>query len=146
MMLCALVRAISAFMFLVVLYAGPSKADSTLVNVARQFIGTNPTGRASLWCAAFTDLVLRKAGHRGGGNLASAYARYGKRIEGPRVGAIAVMGRKGGGHVGIVSGFDKKGNPVVISGNTWNRSSSERRVVLEQAYPRERIYAYVVPE
>ena len=136
---CALVRVIIASVFLVVLYAGPSKADSTLVNVARQYIGTNPTGRASLWCGAFMDMVLKKTGRKGGGNLASAYARYGKRIPGPQVGAIAVMGRKGGGHVGVVSGIDDKGNVMVVSGNHNN-------TVAESVYPRGRIYAYVLPE
>ena len=73
---------------------------------ARKYIGTNPTGRGSLWCGAFMDLVLKRTGHAGGGNLACGYARYGTRVSGPQVGAIAVMGRRGGGHVGVVSGID----------------------------------------
>ena len=76
-------------------------ANSDLVSTARRYIGTNPTGRGSLWCGAFVDKVLRETGHSGGGNLASGYARYGHRVSGPQVGAIAVMGRRGGGHVGI---------------------------------------------
>ena len=36
---------------------------------------------------------------------------------GPQVGAIAVMGRRGGGHVGVVSGIDANGNPIIVSGN-----------------------------
>ena len=83
--------------------------------------------------------------HAGGGNLASAYARYGKRVSGPQVGAIAVMGRNGGGHVGVVTGIDPNGNPIVLSGNTWNRSTGGRHTVAEQVYPRSRIYAYVMP-
>jgi len=55
--------------------------------------------------------VLKRTGHAGGGNLARAYARYGTRVSGPQVGAIAVMGRNGGGHVGVVSGVDANGNP-----------------------------------
>ena len=77
---------------------------NALVSEARKYIGTNPTGRGSLWCGAFMDLVLKRTGHAGGGNLASAYAHYGTRVSGPQVGAIAVMGRGGGGHVGVVSG------------------------------------------
>lgn len=118
--------------------------SNALVDEARKYIGTNPTGRGSLWCGAFMDLVLKRTGHAGGGNLASAYARYGTRVAGPQIGAIAVMGRKGGGHVGVVSGIDARGNPIVISGNTWSRAS-RRPTVLEQIYPRGRIYAYVVP-
>jgi len=52
-------------------YGGPT--SNALVTEARKYIGTNPTGRASLWCGAFMDLVLKRTGHRGGGNLASAY-------------------------------------------------------------------------
>ena len=91
--------------------------SNSLVSEARRYIGTNPTGRGSLWCGAFMDLVLKRTGHAGGGNLASAYARYGTRVSGPQVGAIAVMGRRGGGHVGVVSGVDPNGNPIIVSGN-----------------------------
>jgi uncharacterized protein (TIGR02594 family) len=118
---------------------------NSLVSEARKYIGTNPTGRGSLWCGAFMDLVLKRTGHTGGGNLASAYARYGTRVAGPTVGAIAVMGRNGGGHVGVVTGVDPNGNPIVLSGNTWNRSTGGRHTVAEQVYPRSRIYAYVMP-
>ena len=119
--------------------------SNSLVSEARKYIGTNPTGRGSLWCGAFMDMVLKKTGHAGGGNLASAYARYGTRVSGPQVGAIAVMGRNGGGHVGVVTGIDPNGNPIVLSGNTWNRSTGGRHTVAEQVYPRGRIYAYVMP-
>jgi uncharacterized protein (TIGR02594 family) len=110
----------------------------SLVADARRYLGTNPTGRRSLWCGAFMDKVLRDTGHRGGGNLAKGYLRYGARVSGPQVGAIAVMGRRGGGHVGVVSGVDANGNPIVISGNHNN-------TVAESVYPRSRIIAYVMP-
>ena len=107
-----------------------------LVSEARKYIGTNPTGRGSLWCGAFMDLVLKRTGHAGGGNLASAYARYGTR--GPQVGAIAVMGRRGGSHVGVVSGVDPNGDPIIVSGN-------HNHTVAESVYPVGRISAYVLP-
>ena len=110
----------------------------SLVSDARRYLGTNPTGRRSLWCGAFMDKVLRDTGHRGGGNLAKGYLNYGTRVSGPQVGAIAVMGRRGGGHVGVVSGVDANGNPIVISGNHNN-------TVAESVYPRGRILAYVMP-
>lgn len=112
--------------------------SNSLVSEARKYIGTNPTGRGSLWCGAFMDLVLKRTGHAGGGNLASGYAHYGSRVSGPQVGAIAVMGRKGGGHVGVVSGIDPNGNPIVVSGN-------HNHTVAESVYPRSRISAYVMP-
>lgn len=108
--------------------------SDVLVSEARKYIGSNPTGRGSLWCGAFLDMVLKRTGHAGGGNLASAYARYGTRVSGPQVGAIAVMR----GHVGVVSGIDANGNPIVVSGN-------HNRTVAESVYPRSRISAYVLP-
>jgi uncharacterized protein (TIGR02594 family) len=117
-------------------YGGPT--SNSLVSEARKYIGTNPTRRGSLWCGAFMDLVLKRTGHAGGGNLASAYARYGTRVAGPQVGAIAVMGRRGGGHVGVVSGVDANGNPTIVSGN-------HNHTVAEEVYPASRIQAYVLP-
>jgi uncharacterized protein (TIGR02594 family) len=78
--------------------------------------------------------VLKRTGHAGGGNLASGYAHYGRRVAAPQVGAIAVMR----GHVGVVSGVDANGNPIIVSGN-------HNRTVAESVYPRGRITAYVVP-
>src|SRR3989338_250861 len=118
---------------------------NSLVSEAGRYIGSNRTGRKSLWCGAFMDLVLKRTGHQGGGNLAANYARYGKRVPGPVVGAIAVMGRKGGGHVGVVSAIEANGNPVVISGNTWSRATGGKRAVSEHVSPRRRVYAYVMP-
>ena len=94
-----------------------------IVAEARRYIGTNPTGRSSLWCAHFMNLVLERSGHRGSGsNMARSFASYGTRVSGPQVGAIAVMSRgKRGGHVGVVSGIDANGNPIVISGNHGRR-------------------------
>ena len=111
---------------------------NALVADARRYLGTNPTSRRTLWCGAFMDKILRDTGHRGGGNLATGYLHYGRRISGPRVGAIAVMYRRGGGHVGVVSGIDPNGNPIIVSGNHNN-------TVAESVYPRSRIAAYVEP-
>ena len=113
-------------------------SNDALVSEARKYIGTNPTGRGSLWCGAFMDMVLKRTGHAGGGNLAFGYEHYGTRVSGPQVGAIAVMGRHGGGHVGVVSGVDANGNPIIVSGN-------HNHTVAESVYPRGRIAAYVVP-
>jgi uncharacterized protein (TIGR02594 family) len=111
---------------------------SDLIAEARKYLGRNPTGRASAWCGAFLDMVLRRTGHRGGGNLARGYINYGKRLAGPEVGAIVVFSRVGGGHVGIVTGIDANGNPIVISGN------HNRRVAVA-TYPARRVLAYVSP-
>jgi len=55
------------------------------------------------------------------------------------------MGRRGGGHVGVVTGVEPNGDVRVISGNTWNRETGYRRTVAEGVYPRSRVYAYVLP-
>jgi len=116
-----------------------SFGSSGLVDTARRYLGGNPTSRSSLWCARFMNMVLEKTGHRGtGSDMASSFAHYGQRVSGPEVGAIAVMGRRGGGHVGIITGVDAKGNPIMISGNNGNR-------VREAPVSRGRIYAYVMP-
>jgi uncharacterized protein (TIGR02594 family) len=116
-----------------------SFTSSNVVAEARRYLGGNPTGRGSLWCARFMNLVLQHSGYHGtGSDMASSFAHYGQRISGPQVGAIAVMGRRGGGHVGIITGIDASGNPIMISGNNGNR-------VREAPISRGRIYAYVMP-
>lgn len=120
--------------------SGGLSGGSGLVSEARRYIGGNPTGRGSLWCARFMNMVLQHTGHQGtGSDMASSFARYGTRISGPQVGAIAVMSRgRRGGHVGIITGIDAQGNPIMISGNNGNR-------VREAPVSRGRIYAYVMP-
>jgi uncharacterized protein (TIGR02594 family) len=117
-----------------------SFTSSNVVAEARKYLGGNPTGRGSLWCARFANMVLQHSGYRGtGSDMASSFAKYGQRVSGPQVGAIAVMSRgRRGGHVGIITGIDAKGNPIMISGNNGNR-------VREAPVSRGRIYAYVMP-
>ena len=116
-----------------------SFGSSSIVSEARRYLGGNPTGRGSLWCARFMNLVLQHSGYKGtGSDMAASFAHYGQRISGPPVGAIAVMGRRGGGHVGIITGIDASGNPIMISGNNGDR-------VREAPISRGRIYAYVMP-
>ncbi|WP_027584035.1 TIGR02594 family protein [Bradyrhizobium sp. Ai1a-2] len=118
-----------------------SSGSSNIVAEARRYLGGNPTSRASLWCARFMNMVLKHSGYRGtDSDMASSFARYGQRVSGPQVGAIAVMSRgRRGGHVGIITGIDAKGNPIMISGNNGNR-------VREAPVSRGKIYAYVMPE
>jgi uncharacterized protein (TIGR02594 family) len=117
-----------------------SFTSSNVVAEARRHLGGNPTGRGSLWCARFMNMVLQHSGYRGtGSDMANSFAKYGQRVSGPQVGAIAVMTRgRRGGHVGVITGIDAKGNPIMISGNNGNR-------VREAPVSRGRIYAYVLP-
>ena len=111
-----------------------------LIAEARKYLNTNPTRRSRLWCATFMNFILAKLGYPGTrSDLARSFVHYGRRIPGPRVGAIAVLSRgKEGGHVGVVTGVDKHGNPILISGNF------NRRVGIG-VHPRSRVLAYVVP-
>ncbi len=112
------------------------------VTEARKYIGTNPTAMQRRWCARFLNLVLNKSGYRGtNSDAARSFASYGRRINEPRIGAIAVLTRgksQTQGHVGIVTGMDANGNPIIISGNHGRR-------VAESTYPRSRVIAYVMP-
>jgi uncharacterized protein (TIGR02594 family) len=114
---------------------------SRIVAEARRWIGTNPTSRATLWCARFMNFVLERLGLPGtASDMAKSFASYGKPLQGPEVGAIAIMNRgKSGGHVGVVSGLDEDGDPIIISGNYSRR-------VAEAVYARSRIVAYVLPD
>lgn len=93
------------------------------VDIAHGFLGTNPTGQRSLWCADFMNLVERKAGRTGtGSRLARSYLSYGRKVpvREARRGDIVVLsrGRDGrSGHVGYFIGW-KGRDPVLISGNT----------------------------
>jgi uncharacterized protein (TIGR02594 family) len=95
----------------------------------------------SLWCADFMNLVLRKSGlNATGSRAARSYLQYGRKIDEPRVGAIAIFSRgKNSGHIGIVRGTDGSGNPIIVSGNHGNK-------VAEAVYPKGRVLAYVVPK
>jgi len=112
----------------------------SLVSEARKYIGTNPTARTRLWCATFMNFVLARLGYAGtNSDAARSFAYYGRRISEPEIGAIAVLTRgRNGGHVGVVSGIDSHGNPIIISGNHNKR-------VGEAVYARSRVIAYVMP-
>ena len=94
-----------------------------------------------LWCADFMNFVLRKAGGKGTHSRAArSFLEYGKRLNGPRVGAIAILYRQGrfSGHVGVVRGTDGRGNPIIVSGNHGH-------AVRQSVYSKNRVLAYVMP-
>jgi uncharacterized protein (TIGR02594 family) len=85
-------------------------------------------------------MVARKAGVEPpvGYLQAKRWIGAGRRLSGPAIGAIAVITRHGGGHVGIVESVEPDGNPVIVSGNHGNR-------VGVGVYPKSRVLAYVEP-
>src|SRR5262245_61819215 len=89
------------------------------------------------------NFILGQTGQGGTGSRAArSFLQYGKKVDGPRVGAIVVLTRNGGhanaGHVGIVRGTDGDGNPIVISGNHGKK-------VAESVYKKEKVLGYFMP-
>lgn len=106
-----------------------------LVTLAAQHLGTNPTGWRSVWCGKFMALVAPQAAKRiPNPNLARNWARL-PHVE-PRRGAVAVLTRGGGGHVGVIVDVKKNGDLILISGN------HNRRVGIGR-YSRSRLIAAV---
>ncbi len=77
------------------------------------------------WCGTFVGYCLSEAGivvpkywMR-----ALAWAEWGRPLLVPRVGAVVVFSRTGGGHVGFVVGIDPSGNLMVLGGNQANKVS-----------------------
>lgn len=70
---------------------------------------------------------------------ALSWADYGTKLDGPALGAIAVLTRKGGGHVGIVTGVNQAGTHVRLLGGNQNDA------VNEAWFPAQRITAYRAP-
>ena len=96
---------------------------------------------SKLWCADFMNFVLKRAGGKGTQSRAArSFLDYGRKLDGPRVGAIAIFSRKGpnSGHVGVVRGTDGQGNPIIVSGNHSNE-------VRQAVYPKAHVLAYVMP-
>ena len=122
-------------------YQGLGSPDALLEALRHMGANAKTLGLpASLWCADFMNLVLRKSGLKATGSRAArSYLQYGTKIDEPRVGAIAIFTRgKNNGHIGIVRGTDGNGNPIIVSGNHGNK-------VAESVYPKARVLAYVVP-
>lgn len=119
-----------------------SRGGSNVVALAERYLGTNPTKMRRLWCANFMGMIEKKAGRSGSGsNLAKSYASYGKAVSRANVrpGDIAVMGRKGGGHVGYFVGWAPNGKAILISGNSRGGKVSKGQ------YAAGRIFAWRRP-
>ena len=108
------------------------------LSIARRYLGGNPTGKSSLWCADFMNLVERKAGRDGAGSrMATAYLGYGTKVSKPQPGDIVVLTRRGGGHVGYFVGWED-GQIVLLSGNHGKK-------VGIGTYPTSRVLGYRRP-
>jgi uncharacterized protein (TIGR02594 family) len=110
---------------------------ASLIAAMRADLGRNPTGWRHVWCARYLNMKLQELGLRGtGSNEARSFLKLPRTS--PHVGAIVVLGRRGGGHVGVAVAFDHAQNPIIISGNRGHR-------VGIGAYSRHHVLAYVEP-
>jgi uncharacterized protein (TIGR02594 family) len=116
-------------------------SSGDLVARAERYLGSNPTGRRSLWCSDFVNHVIGRNGT--GSSLAKSWLRWGHVSSGRR-GDIVVVSRRGGYHVGIVKDFDTKGNPIIISGNSGGKGPGNRTVSVS-TYPAGRVVSYRAP-
>lgn len=134
---------------------------SGLADEARRYIGLDENNRSDnaalrklfggaginidpdkvAWCAAFVNAVLAGKGMGGTGSLAArSFLDYGKATDSPQKGDIAVLRRgknPAQGHVGFVDGFDKSGNPILLSGNAGGG-----RAVTRQTFNKRDVLSY----
>lgn len=92
------------------------------------------------WCGVFTAACLQTK-HRGIPKLwmrAKAYLDYGTVLSKPAYGSLAIMSRKGGGHVFFVIGRTRDGRIVGLGGNQGD-------MVSIATFPANRIEGYRWP-
>jgi uncharacterized protein (TIGR02594 family) len=93
-------------------------------------------------CAELLNLILGKTG-RGitpSGAVRLILEKYGKQLDGVRMGALVVLTRgRNVGIIGIVRGTDGAGNPIVISGHHGNKVS-------ESIYSTNKVLGYFMPD
>lgn len=102
------------------------------------------------WCAAFVSYCLKKTGQSPltefDGMRALAYAnKYGTEITRPVYGALAIVTRDGGGHIGFVVGYNKETGVISMLGGNQGKSvtiKEESRSLVAYKIPS----SWVVPE
>jgi uncharacterized protein (TIGR02594 family) len=79
------------------------------------------------WCGAFVARCCQDAGIELPKQYASALAwiKWGELAGGPRLGAVAVLTRQGGGHVGIVTGISESKELVRLLGGNQGDGVTE---------------------
>jgi uncharacterized protein (TIGR02594 family) len=107
--------------------------SGNLIKKASTYMGANAHQLglpARLWCADFMNMIVGGTDRR-----AVSYVNRGRPATHGCVNCVAVTKRKGGHHVGVVKGYDTRGNPIMISGN-------HKRRVGVGVYARNRVIAY----
>jgi uncharacterized protein (TIGR02594 family) len=126
------------------LYEFPGAADNPTIVAMAKACGGNiaKTYRhdATPWCALAVNYCLVASGLPGDDSLwALDFARYGTRLKGAAVGAIATKTRDGGGHVFLVVGRTKDGRLVGRGGN-------QRDMVCDEVFDPSAVTAFTWPK
>ena len=90
-----------------------------VIDKAKPYIGMNARQLGlplRLWCADFMNMLFGGKDRR-----AVSYVSRGTPAAYGCTNCVAVTKRRGGHHVGIVQGYDSRGNPILISGNHGRR-------------------------
>jgi uncharacterized protein (TIGR02594 family) len=97
------------------------------------------------WCSAFVNWCVEKAGYVGTRSaLARSWLKWGRSIEKPRKGCIAVFSRAGGfGHVGFYVG-ETATDILVLGGNQQNPETQKYEVSVGR-YPKSRLLGFRLP-
>ncbi len=78
------------------------------------------------WCAGFVGSMLENTGIKSSRSAAArSYEKWGVKLAAPALGAIVVFARKGGGHVGFVTGWDD--NYLKVLGGNQSDAVTEAR-------------------
>lgn len=96
------------------------QSEGNLLADAMNFVGMGARQLGlplSLWCADFINMLTGSGTDR----TARSYMKRGTKADPGCVGCVVVLTRTGGGHVGVVKDYDKRGNPIVVSGNSTGR-------------------------
>lgn len=126
------------------LYELPGERDNPAIIAMARACGGNIAKTykhdSIAWCALTVNWCLISSGQKGDDSLwALDFSKYGTRLAGPAVGAIATKKREGGGHVFIVVGKTAAGKIVGRGGN-------QSDMVCDEVFDPSVIVAYTWPK
>lgn len=128
-------------------HEAPGDADNPVIigwaAVCGGNIKKNYLHDSTAWCALFVNYCLISTGQQGDDSLmALDFGKWGRRLQGPAVGAIVTKRRPsagaGAGHVMIVGGRDGQGRLVGVGGNTSDE-------VKQQTFTLDEVVSYSWP-
>ncbi len=100
------------------------------------------------WCSAFVNWCVEEAGYVGTKSaLSASWLSWGKEINNPVKGCIAVFSREGGGHVGFYIDETVAGKETFIRilGGNQDHGETDIGAVNLKFYPKSKLLGYRVP-